>query len=133
MKPLVTAGFAIWLLATIALRLAGQWMVRPGAVGAIVLLAVSAPLMFRLPRGLFVRFRVDPNRYALGGIALVAPGMLLDAVSAIWFPEVFPNMSPEVAGLFGGWLLFCNVVALVSAATASPTRTASVERLQGAR
>ena len=132
MKPLVIAGFTIWLLATITLRLAGQWIVRPGLVGAIVLLAVSAPLMFQLPRGLFVRFAVDPSRFALGGIALVAPGMLLDTISAIWFSQVFPNMPPEAAGLFGGWLLFCNVVALVSAATARPAKKDSGAPIQTA-
>jgi len=120
MKRLITTGFAIWLVATIALRLAGQWIVKPGALWAIALLGVSAPLMFMLPRGLFERFAVDRNRYALAGIALVAPGMLLDTISAIWFPQVFPNMQPEAAGVFGGWLLFCNVLALVSAATAEP-------------
>lgn len=57
--------------------------------------------------------------YPIGAIVLVAPGMLLDTISAIWFPRVFPNIAPESAGLFGGWLLFCNVIALISAAVAA--------------
>ena len=117
MRHLFVAGFEIWLAATIALRLAGQWFIKPDDIAAVVtLLVISAPAMFYLPRFLFRRFSIDPSHYALGAIALVAPGMLLDAISAIGFPRVFPNMRPDAAGLFGGWLLFCNVMALLSAA-----------------
>ena len=119
MKRLAFVGFAIWLAATIALRLIGQWIIHPRtAVGVVLLLTVSGVLMWRLPRGVFAWLRIARKDYALGAIALVAPGMLLDTVSAIWFTRAFPNLLPETAGLFGGWLLFCNIVALLSAASA---------------
>ena len=122
MRKLALAGFLIWLLATVALRLAGQWVIRTdSALSILGLLAVSAPLMFALPRGLFARFRIQPAAYAAGAIVLVAPGMLLDTVSTVWFARVFPNIAPDADGLFGGWLLFCNVIALISAATAGRT------------
>jgi hypothetical protein len=120
MKRLGIAGFAIWLLATLVLRLAGRWVIDPSSpVGVFALLALSAPVMYVLPRRLFRKSSIEPRQYALGAIVLVAPGMLLDTISAIWFPIVFPNIRPDAAGLFGGWLLFCNVLALVSAATAA--------------
>lgn len=126
MTRLAYAGFAIWLAATIALRLAGQWVIRPGSAREIlVLLAVSGVLMYQLPRGLFAAMRVAPADYARGAILLVAPGMLLDTISAIWFARVFPNIAPDAAGLFGGWLLFCNVIALISAALAANRRAAT--------
>jgi hypothetical protein len=119
MKRLAFAGFAIWLAATIALRLAGQWIFHAATgPGVAVLFAVSAVLMWRLPRGVFASMRVARADYAAGAIALVAPGMLLDAISAIAFSRVFPNIAPDAAGLFGGWLLFCNITALLSAASA---------------
>ena len=119
MKRLAFAGFAIWLAATIALRLAGQWIIRPdSAVEVTILLVLSGVLMYRLPRALFRLMRISAADYAVGAILLVAPGMLLDTISAIAFTRVFPNIAPEAAGLFGGWLLFCNVVALLSAASA---------------
>jgi hypothetical protein len=119
MKRLLIVGFVIWLAATIALRLAGQWMLNPEKSWSIIaMLAISGLLMYRLPRLLFSRFAIPHQDRALGGIALVASGMLLDTVSTICFPSVFPNMRPDAAGLFGGWLLFCNVVVLVSAARA---------------
>jgi hypothetical protein len=124
MTSMLTVGFVIWLVATIALRLAGQRILNPDRPWSIlVLLAISALLMYRLPRLLFRLFAIPPQDRALGGIALVAPGMLLDTVSAICFATVFPNMRPDVAGLFGGWLLLCNVVVLMSAAMAAHTKT----------
>lgn len=118
MRRLVIAGFAIWLVATIALRFTGQWVLDPDKPWSVlVLLAISSLLLYRLPRLLFSRFGIPPGQRALGGIALVAPAMFLDTFSAVCFSSVFPNMRPDAAGLFGGWLLLCNVVALVSAAT----------------
>jgi hypothetical protein len=125
MKRLALAGFVIWLLATIALRVFGQWLIRPDdGVAILALLTVSAPLMFALPRRLFKVFAIDPAQYEPGAIALVAPGMLLDTISAISFPRVFPNMPADAAGLFGGWLLFCNMIALLSASLAASPRIA---------
>ena len=113
MKRMVLTGFMIWALATIALRLGGQYVFRSGI--APWLLLMSLPLMVWVALTVLQRYR-GPQQRALAAIALVAPGMLLDAVSSIWFPSVFPNIAPGFAGLFGGWLLFCNVVVLLTAA-----------------
>ena len=103
MKRLFIAGVVIWSGATLALRIAGQWVLNPDRpLSIIALLAVSGLLLFRLPRLLFSRFAIPQEQYALGGIVLVAPGMLLDTVSTICFSSVFPNIRPDAAGLFGG-------------------------------
>ena len=47
--------------------------------------------------------------------------VVLDTFSTIWFARVFPNIPPAANGLFGGWLLFCNVIALISAVTGGRT------------
>lgn len=120
MTRLTITGFGIWLIATVALRAWGERVLVPDSAPAVaVLLAVSVPAMFYLPLGLFHRFAIDRAMFAQGAIALVAPGMFLDTCSAIWFPHVFPNIRPDAAGLFAGWLLLCNAVALVSAAAAA--------------
>jgi len=107
-------GVAIWAVATAALRLRGEWLFQSVDVSrALLLLGVSLPLMVVVAIAVLGGFR--GNEKARAAVVLVAPGMLLDAVSAIAFPAVFPNIRPDAAGLFGGWLLFCNSVVLVTA------------------
>jgi hypothetical protein len=57
-------------------------------------------------------------------IALLAVSLpvLLDTFSSIWFTQMFPNIRADAAGLFGGWLLFCNIVVLLTAVTYAPRR-----------
>jgi hypothetical protein len=117
MKRYVITGFLIWAGATIALRLFGQYMFR----SPIVLLALSLPVMI----GVAVAVLGDARERALAAIALVAPGMLLDTISSIWFPQIFPNIRAGAAGLFGGWLLFCNIVVLLTAVTYAPRRASA--------
>ena len=107
MNRIVIIGFAIWAGATIALRLAGQYILR----SPIILLAVSIPVMIGVALAVLRRSRTP----AMDAIYLAAPGMLLDAISAVWFPAIFPNVPADKAGLFGGWLLLCNVVVLLTA------------------
>jgi len=116
MTKLALAGLGIWLGATVALRLWGQYLLDPSVAGVAALLVVSAPIMFYLPRRLFRAARIERASFGRAAAVLVAPGMLLDAIATIWFPLVYPNIRPEAAGLFGGWLLFCNAIALIGAA-----------------
>jgi hypothetical protein len=117
MKRLAVTGFIIWAAATIALRLGGQYVF--GRVPALLLLLITLPLMAFVARALLWHFPTRELR-ALGAIAVVSPGMLLDTISAIWFPLIFPNIRPDAAGTFGGWLLFCNVVVLLTAVSYRP-------------
>ena len=112
MKRYIITGFVIWAGATIALRLFGQYMFG----SPIVLFAVSLPAMIAVALAVLRH----AEQRALAAIALVAPGMLLDTISTIWFARIFPNIRPDAAGLFGGWLLFCNIVVLLTAVVSAP-------------
>jgi hypothetical protein len=115
MKKMIVVGLIVWAAATVALRAAGQYVFRATGTGtALWLLVVSLPLMVWVALAVLPRHRGAGER-ARAAIALAAPGMLLDAVGAIWFSNIFPNIRPDAAGLFGGWLLFCNVVVLLTA------------------
>ena len=115
MRKIAAVGFAIWLAATVALRVFGQLVFRnPGLGPTLVVLVVSVPLMILVARA--VLGGLAPSERALGAIVLVAPGMLLDTFSTIWFTRVFPNIRLDAAAVFGGWLLFCNAVVLLTAA-----------------
>jgi hypothetical protein len=105
---LVLCGLAIWAAATIALRLAGQHLLHPGNwKGTLILFAISFPLMAWLVRRLCLRFQLPREQWLSGALSVAAPTLLLDPFSSAFFPSVFPNMAPEVAGVFGGWMLWC--------------------------
>src|SRR5258706_748031 len=97
MRRLFLYGLVIWAAATLLLRIAGQYILRPGDTGGtLVLFAISFPAMAFVAR----RLCTGPA----GAIALALPTLLLDPFSSAFFPVVFPNLSPEVAGVFG-WLM----------------------------
>jgi hypothetical protein len=113
-RPLPRYGIALWITGTIALRAAGQHLLRPGDWrGTLILFAVSLPLMVWLARRLCRRYRLRQEEWPSGAIALALPTLLLDPFSSAFFPAVFPNITPEVAGVFGGWMLWCCAGALL--------------------
>ena len=115
-RRLLFAGLAIWLVGTVALRVVGQRLLRPNhSAATLILFAVSFPLMAVMVRRLCIRAGLPPERWLSGAISVALPTLLLDPFSSAFFPLVFPNMSPEVAGVFGGWMLWCCAGALIGA------------------
>src|SRR5271168_3554563 len=106
--PLFASGLALWAAATLFLRLAGQRVLHPGDwTQTLVLFAISLPLMAWLVRRLCRRFKLPADQWLKGAVSVALPTLLLDPFSSAFFPYVFPNMSPAVAGIFGGWMLWC--------------------------
>jgi hypothetical protein len=113
---LLRSGLVIWFAATVALRVAGQHLLRPAdPVGTFILFAVSFPLMAWLVRRLCAGAHLPPAQFLAGAVSVALPTLLLDPFSCVFFPVLFPNMAPQVAGAFGGWLLWCCAGAIVGA------------------
>jgi hypothetical protein len=111
---LILCGLAIWGAATAFLRLRGQNLLHPDDwPRTLSLFAVSFPLMAWLVRRLCRRFRLPREQWLSGALSVALPTLLLDPFSSAFFPVVFPNMAPEVAGVFGGWMLWCCAGALL--------------------
>ena len=111
---LLLYGIAIWLGATVALRFAGQRLLHPDdPVRVFILFVVSFALTAWVARRLCSRFKLPPEAWPAGAISLLLPTLLLDPFSSAFFSTVFPNMSPESAGTFGGWMLICCAGALL--------------------
>jgi hypothetical protein len=128
-ERLLRTGFVIWLAATLALRFGGQRVLRPGDwKGTLVLFAVTFPLMAWFVRRLCVRAGLPQAEWLAGAISLLLPTLLLDPFSSAFFPVVFPNMSPQVAGVFGGWMLWCCAGALFGVSYRSTERIAAERR-----
>jgi hypothetical protein len=110
---LLVTGLVIWGAATLALRLAGQYLLRPGrAAATLIPFVVSFPLMAALARRMCRAARLHPREWPAGTVWLCLPTLLLDPFSSAFSPAVFPNMAPEIAGVFGGLMLWCCAGAL---------------------
>jgi hypothetical protein len=122
MKPrLIFVGFAVWLIATLALRLAGQRVLHPGHWKAtLILFAVTFPMMALLVHRVCVRSGLPQQEWLPAAVSLLLPTLLLDPFSSAFFPVVFPNIDPSVAGVFGGWMLWCCGGGLVGATLCRP-------------
>jgi hypothetical protein len=105
---LFTYGLGIWIAATIALRMAGQHLLHPGDwKGTLILFAVSFPFIAGIVRRLCRRCQLRQELWLGGAVSVALPTLLLDPFSSAFFPVVFPNMAPQVAGVFAGWMLWC--------------------------
>jgi hypothetical protein len=104
MKPrLLLYGLAIWFAATAPLRLRGQDLLRPGNPSrTLILFAVTFPLIAWVVRRNCRRVKLPRYQWLEGAFWLLLPTLVLDPFSNAFFPLVFPNMAPEVAGVFGG-------------------------------
>jgi hypothetical protein len=119
---LLLYGLGLWVAGTVALRLVGQRLLHPGnTMGTLLLFAISFPLMAWLVRRLCRAAQLPRERWPSGAIAVALPTLLLDPFSSAFFSLVFPNMAPEMAGVFGGWMLWCCAGALLGA-TIPPRR-----------
>ena len=111
---LVICGLAVWASSTIALRVAGHHLLHPSDwMATLILFAVSFPASAWIVRSLCSRFQLRREEWPAGAVAVLLPTVLFDSLSSAFFPVVFPNMAPEVAGVFGGWMLCCCAGGLV--------------------
>ena len=107
-------GVVGWIVATAALRVGGQHILRSSEwKGIVVLYLVSFILMAALARRLFLTLRINREQVLGAAVSLLLPTLLLDPFSSAFFRVAFPNMAPEVAGAFGGWMLISCAGALV--------------------
>lgn len=111
---LVAWGFALWAGGTLAVRLVGERLFRPGDwTPTLLLFLASVPLMAIGARRLCRAAGLAREHWPAGAVSLVLPTVLLDPFSCVFFARVFPNIPPEAAGVFGGWLLGCCAGALL--------------------
>jgi hypothetical protein len=113
---LLFVGFAIWAGASIVLRFAGQRLLHPGNDAGIALLfLVSFPLMAWLVRRLCSGAGLPRDQWLGGAVSIALPTLVLDSFTSAFFRVAYPNIAPELAGVFGGWILWCCAGALAGA------------------
>lgn len=109
MKKAVIYGFGMWVIGTVAIRLAGGGLLRTGATGRIcVLYAASFLLMAWATPRICRAMGIERGRWFEGACGLMLPTLLLDPWACVFFGAAYPNLAAGAAGLFGGWMLvFC--------------------------
>jgi hypothetical protein len=107
LKRAFLLGVLLWLVGTIAIRLAGHRLLHAHEPWqTVILYLLSFVLMGLLVRRIFRGLQQDLRPAAT--TLLMLPTLILDPFSCAFFPVVFPNVDPAAAGVFGGWMLiFC--------------------------
>jgi cytochrome bd-type quinol oxidase subunit 2 len=114
-KKFIVLGFVFWLIATVALRFAGRRILSPDWPHVVPLFTISFIAMAFVIRLACRRAHLAPDQWPQAAVSLLLPTLLLDPFSSAFFPAVFPNMAPESAGVFGGWMIVCCAGGLVGA------------------
>ena len=116
MKRYFVIGFIGWLVATILVRIGGQFLLHPESALSIVLLfAVSFAVMVWMTRAICGAAKLAREQWPTAGVMLILPALLLDPFTTAFFAQVFPNVEASAAGLFGGWIIISTAGALIGA------------------
>lgn len=108
-------GFIIWLLATIAFRVAGQFFfITDSAVVLSILYIIVVPVLGLVTVFTCRKFRLTGPENVVAGVLLVLPGMLIDTFVIQFFGDIFPNMPASNAATFGSWLMWAYTIVLIS-------------------
>ncbi len=99
------SGIVLWLIGTIAIRLAGQHILR---LNLLLLYLLSFTAMAVLVPRILGGMGLDREAWPQAVTLLMLPTLIFDAFSCAFFNTVYPNINPAAAGAFGGWMLiFC--------------------------
>jgi len=106
---LLFTGGMLWVVGTVAIRLGGRGLLQANRpLTTLVLYLVSFALMALLVPRIFRRLGLQKISWPGAATLLMLPTLILDPFSCALFSTVFPNVDPDAAGVFGGWMLiFC--------------------------
>ncbi|HCD9235709.1 TPA: DUF5367 domain-containing protein [Elizabethkingia anophelis] len=112
---ILAIGFLIWLFATIAFRVAGQFFfITDSAVLLSILYIIVVPVLGLVTVFTCRKFRLTGLENVVAGVLLVLPGMLIDTFVIQFFGSIFPNMPESNAATFGSWLMWAYTIVLIS-------------------
>lgn len=108
-------GFLIWLLATIAFRVAGQFFfITESTTILTILYIIVVPVLGLITVLTCKRFRLTGFENIVAGVLLVLPGMFIDTFVIQFFDHIFPNMPASRAATFGSWLMWAYTIVLIT-------------------
>ncbi|WP_407489631.1 DUF5367 domain-containing protein [Elizabethkingia anophelis] len=124
--PVLGIGFLIWLFATIAFRVAGQYFfITDSIVVLSILYIIVVPVLGLVTVFTCRKFRLTGLENIVAGVLLVLPGMLIDTFVIQFFGDIFPNMPASNAATFGSWLMWSYTIVLITSIVIGLSRTAN--------
>ena len=107
-------GFTIWLLATTAFRVAGQYFfITDNALVLTGLYLIVIPVLGFVAHWVFNRYHLNRLEAIQSAVIMVLPGMLFDTFCIQFFSRVFPNLPETDAASFGSWLMWAYTIVLI--------------------
>ena len=99
----------LWAAGTLLVRLSGHELLAPGFSGRTATTYVASfGAMYLLVPHLCARAGLVNRHEWFKAVALMMlPTLTLDAVSCVFFTQLFPNIDSSAAGAFGGWMMIC--------------------------
>jgi hypothetical protein len=105
-------GFVLWLIVTMAFRLAGHEVFKPGA-GVQWLFLTLPPAIFALTYLVLKVLRVDPSDRSEAASIFAVPGLLLGIYQINSFRFVFPNLDQSMGAEFAALMFACYAAMIV--------------------
>lgn len=107
-------GFTIWLLATIAFRVAGQYFfLTDHTIVLIGLYLAVVPVLGVVATWVFNKYKLNKLQAIQSAALMVLPGMVFDTFCIEFFAWVFPNLPETDGATFGSWLMWAYATVLV--------------------
>ena len=104
-RRLLCAGVAASAVGAGILRALGHLLLPRTAATAALLLAFTVIACTALAQFLFRDIPADTR--ASTALVIILPTLVLDGFSAVFFPQVFPNIPADAVGVFAGWMMAC--------------------------
>lgn len=107
-------GFTIWLLATIAFRVAGQYFfLTENAIALIGLYLAVVPFLGVVTTWVFNKYKLSKLQAIQSAALMILPGMVFDTFCIKFFALMFPNLPEKDGSTFGSWLMWAYAMVLV--------------------
>lgn len=107
-------GFAVWLIATLAFRFAGEhFFLTDNKFVLIGLYIAVIPALGIMAVWVFNKYKLNKLQSIHSAALMVLPGMIIDTFCIEFFSKIFPNLPENDAATFGSWLMWAYATVLV--------------------
>ncbi|MBW4671887.1 MAG: DUF5367 domain-containing protein [Cyanomargarita calcarea GSE-NOS-MK-12-04C] len=106
MSFFIWLGFLLWFVATVAVRLIGQFLFNPETSNLLLTFVAAVPLMAAITYSIYSWRKVEAKARLMAIMYVLLPGMMLDTFTVLFASDVFPNLTSEGVRIFSACLLW---------------------------